>query len=298
MADYNHADEALARAIYFADNTPIVKGILFKIRLTQAYKEFDAERWLNERNVAGCLGCGKTNLRFSLDEIERAAQGLKILEFAINQFKKDQDGLLEIGHTTYGGSSSRLIDIIQSAVDNIFYPFYNYVDTELRAKETLITPVDIMNQIQSLVDTEASTRYPEANKLLADAYGQLFASAAKTVEASWNGVGYKCRDTMITFAKTVFRPTFVPEGQEMPKEDDAGNKLKWTARYYLKAEGLGDRYRESIEKIIDSNWKFVSSLGHRQSDATEVDARLGVIYTYLTIWLMDDIISRSGSTKT
>ena len=140
------------------------------------------------------------------------------------------------------------------------------------------------------MDTEASVHYPQTNKLLVDAYGQLFSSSTKPIDASWNEVGYKCRDTMIDFAKEVFEPTFLPEDQEMPKEEDAGNKFKWTARYYLKAEASGDRYRESIEKIIESNWRFINSLGHRRDSANEFDARLAVIYTYLTIWLMDNII--------
>jgi hypothetical protein len=291
-ADYNHADEALARALYFADNTPIVKSVLMKLRLTQVYRDFNAESWLNGRSDAGDLGCGQTNLGFSLDEKERATQSLKVLELAKELFAKGDDGLWKIGQTTYGGSSSKLVDRIRSAVDVVFNPFYSYVDKELRTQETLITPLDIMNQIQSLVDTEASIRYPETHKLLVDAYRQLFVSSTKSIEASWNEVGYKCRDVMIAFAKEVFNPAFIPEGQEMPKEDDAGNKLKWAARYYLKAEDSGDRYRESVEKIIESNWRFINSLGHRQNTATEFDARLAVIYTYLTIWLMDSIIVR------
>jgi hypothetical protein len=290
-ADYNHADEALARALYFADNTPIVRSILMKLRLTQIYKEFNADVWLNGRSHAGCSGCGQTNLGFSLDEEERAAQILGVLESARDRFAKGDDGLLKIGFTTYGGGSSKLVDSVHSAVDVVFNPFYSYVDKELRILETLITPVDIMNQIQGLVDSEASVRYPETHKLLVDAYKQLFNLSTRSGDASWNEVGYKCRDIIIAFSKEVFNPSFVPAGQEMPKEDDAGNKLKWTARRYLKAGDSGDRYRESVEKIVESNWKFVSNLGHRKDTANEFEARLGVIYTYLTIWLMDNIIS-------
>lgn len=295
QADYNHADEILARALYFADNTPIVKSVLMKLRMTQIYKEFHADTWLNGRNNAQCLGCGQTNLSFSLDEEERAAQSLSVLESARNGFQKGDDGLFKIGCTTYGGSSSKLVDIIQSAVDVVFKPFYSYVDKELRTLETLITPVDIMNQIQSLVDNEASICYPETHKLLIDAYRQLFGSSTISSNASWNEVGYKCRDTIIAFSKEVFDPAFMPESEEMPKEDDAGNKLKFTARHYLKGNS-GDRYRESVEKIVESNWRFVNSLGHRKDTAKEFDARLGVIYTYLTIWLMDNIIVSNSKT--
>jgi len=291
-ADYNHADEALARALYYADNTQIVKSVLMNLRSTKTYKDFDAENWLNGRGDAGCLGCGQTNLGFSLDEKERAAQSLKVLESANERFRKSEDGLWEIGLTTYGGTSLKIVDAVHSAIDVVFNPFYSNIDKELRTLETLITPQDIMNQIQSIVDTEAAIRYPQTHKLLVDAYRQLFSLSTKSVDAAWNEIGYKCRDTMITFAKEVFKSTFVPEDQELPKDDDAQSKLKYTSRYYLKAEGLGDGYRDSIEKIIESNWKFINNLGHRR-DASEFDARLGVIYTYLTIWMIDKAINQS-----
>jgi hypothetical protein len=290
-ADYNHADEALARALYFADNTPIVKSVLMQLRQSQIYKDFDPDKWLNGRSNAGCSGCGQTTLGFSLDEKERAAQSLSVLESARDRFAKGGDGLWKIGITTYGGGSSKLVDSVRSAIDVIFNPFYAFLDKELRTLETLITPVDIMNQIQSLVDSEASMHFPETHKLLVNAYGQLFNLSAKSGGTSWNEIGYKCRDIIIAFSKEVFDPSFVPDGQEMPKEDDAGNKLKWTARRYLKEEDVGDRYRESVEKIIESNLRFVNVLGHRKNTANEFDARLGVIYTYLTIWIMNNIIA-------
>ncbi|MGA9100281.1 MAG: hypothetical protein WB392_15265 [Methanotrichaceae archaeon] len=287
-ADYNHADEVLARAIYFADNTPIVRNVLTKLRQTQIYKDFNTEGWLSGRSMAGCSGCGQTNLGFSLEEQERAAQSLKVLELAVNHFKRGGDGLWKIGLTTYGGSSSKIADHVQSAVDNIFNPFYSYVDKELRVQETLITPVDIMNQIQDLVDTEASIRYPETNKLLVDAYKQLFTLSAKP-DGAWNVVGYKCRDTMIAFAKEVFEPRFMPEEEAQPKDDDVKSKLKYTARFHLKENGCGEMHRGAIENIIEANWEFINNLGHRR-DTSESDARLGVIYTYLTIWVVDNEI--------
>jgi len=204
-ADYNHADEALARALYYADNTQIVKSVLMNLRSTKTYKDFDAENWLNGRGDAGCLGCGQTNLGFSLDEKERAAQSLKVLESANERFRKSEDGLWEIGLTTYGGTSLKIVDAVHSAIDVVFNPFYSNIDKELRTLETLITPQDIMNQIQSIVDTEAAIRYPQTHKLLVDAYRQLFSLSTKSVDAAWNEIGYKCRDTMITFAKEVAR---------------------------------------------------------------------------------------------
>lgn len=293
-ADYNHADEELARAIYFADNNAIIKSILHDIRVNPIYQKFDAEAWLTERSCAGTLGCGRTNLGFSLDEKERAGQCLKVLEYALNCYNTGKDGLWVVGRTTYGGSSSKLIDTTRSAIEVIFDPFYQYVDSELRTQESLITPSDIMNQMQTLVDNDASMRYPETQKLLMGAYRQLFSiSAESTGEASWNQVGYACRHALLTFANEVFRPDYVPESEEQPKKDDAHSKLKWTARYHLKRKGVGDQYRKSIENIIKANWDFVNNVGHRQETATENDARLCVIYTYLTISAIDSTILHS-----
>lgn len=159
--------------------------------------------------------------------------------------------------------------------------------------ETLITPVDVIGDIQALVDTEASVRYPETLKVLVDAYRQLFSLSAAGTAVSWNQVGFSCRQALITFAAEVFDASFVLQEEEQPKGDDAQAKLKWTVRFHLRSGDAGDRYRESLEKIVEANWRFVNSLGHRQPSATEPDARLALIYTYLTIWLVDGVIVTS-----
>ena len=83
----------------------------------------------------------------------------------------------------------------------------------------------------------------------------------------------------------------MPEDVDQPKGDDAKAKLKWMARHYLREAGAGDRYRESIEGIIEANWDFVNAAGHRQTSATQEDARLAVIYTYLTVVVIDRILT-------
>lgn len=293
-ADYNHADEELARVIYFADHNPIVSRILQMLRSNSAYQTLDADSWVGGRNMAGTLGAGRTNLGFSLDETERCAQSLKMLEWAITRFNNDSDGLWLIGETTYGGTSTKFIDYIHSAIENLFGPLYFYIDAELRSLDTLITPVDIVREIQSLVDNEASIRFPETHKLLTDAYKQLFTLTSNSSGTSWYQIGFSCRTVLVKFGNEVFDPFFVPEGIEQPKGDDATNKLKWTARYFLKSSGVGDQYRECIEKIIQANWDFVSNIGHRQESVTENDARLALIYTYLTISMLDRLIVDSG----
>jgi len=139
-ADYNHADEELARALYFAEHNPIIAGTLRQLRAIPLYREFDAEGWLSGRGFAGTMGAGHTNLGFSLDDTERAVQCLKILELAARRFTEDQYGLFVIGQTTYGGRSAKIIDYVRSAIETIFEPFYRYIDAELRAQETLIRP--------------------------------------------------------------------------------------------------------------------------------------------------------------
>lgn len=282
-ADYNHADEELARVIYFADHNPIISRILQMLRSNSAYQTLDADAWVSGRTQAGTIGAGRTNLGFSLDETERCAQSLKVIEWAITCFNNGSDGLISIGETTYGGSSTMYIDYTHSAIENLFDPLYFYVDAELRSLDTLITPVDIVSEIQSLVDNEASSRFPETHKLLTDAYKQLFILTSNSSGKSWYQIGFSCRTVLVKFGNEVFDPSCVPDGQEQPKEDDASNKLKWTTRYLLKSVDAGDRYRESIEKIIQANWDFVSNIGHRQESVTENDARLALIYTYLTI---------------
>lgn len=292
-ADYNHADEELARALYFADNTPIISNIFQQLRLTSEYQEFSAENWLNKRGDADVMGAGQTNLNFSLDDFERAAQCLKVLELAVARFNNRQDGLYTVGITTYGGSSSKLIVRIRSAIEVIFDPFFHYVDSELRSCETLVTPTDIMREVQSLVDSATSTRYPNTHKLLTDTYRQLFNLSATSTGESWNQVGYNCRHVLIQFASEIFDPSYVPEKNEQPKGDDAKEKLKWTVRYFLRLTNSGNRYREALESIVKANWDFINSLGHRQKSATEYDAHLSVTYTYLTISIVDDVISRT-----
>jgi hypothetical protein len=290
-ADYNHADEELARVLHFAENTPLIARILKGLRALPLYSEFDAQQWLSGRGRAGKLKAGQTNLRFSLDEKERSAQCLKLLEFAVQRFREGQDGLFIVGQTTYGGRDTRLNAYIHSAIDVIFDPFYHYVDTELRVQETLITPTDIMNQVQALVDGEASPRYPKTHGLLVDAYHQLFTLSAASSGASWYQVGFSCRQTLVCFANEVFDPSYVPGSEDQPKGDDARGKLKWTTRHHLKQSGAGNRYRECVEKIIQTNWNFVNTVGHRQESVTEDDARLAIIYTYLTVWLVDRVLS-------
>jgi|GEM_PF-1144432 len=295
-ADYNHADEELARVIYFADHHPIITRILHLLRSTSAYQTLDAEAWVGGRNMAGTIGAGRTNLGFSLDEKERSAQSLKILEWAIDRFNNQSDGLWQIGTTTYGGTSSKLIDYIHSALENLFDPIYSYIDSEIRNLENLITPVDMVKDLQSLVDIETSLHYPETHKLLTDAYKQLFTLTSNSSGKSWYQIGYSCRTVLVKFGNETFDPSYVPEGQEQPKADDAGNKLKWTTRYFLKSLDAGDRYRESIEKIIQANWDFVSNIGHRQDSVSESDARLALLYTYLTISIMDRFIAEKNNT--
>jgi len=133
-ADFNQADEELARAIYFAKNTEIIKQIIANLQSENIYKEFDAEGWLNKRGCAGTLGCGQTNLGFSYDETEYAAQCLKVLELSINHSIGGESGLVEIGFTIYCGSGE-FIEMIRAVIDCIFDPFYRHIDAELRSLE-------------------------------------------------------------------------------------------------------------------------------------------------------------------
>jgi hypothetical protein len=293
-AGFNQADEELARTLYLADSSALIGSILGRLRATPLYQEFDANDWIRHRGPAGVIGAGRTNLGFSLDEQEMAAQCLKVLEWAVERFHTGKSGLQDIGQTTHTGRSTKIVDYVRGAIETVFDPFYHYVDKELRNQETLVTPTDIMRDVQSLVDSEVSIRCPKTHELLLKAYHQLFTSAAARSGASWNQLGYGCRHILIRFADEVFDPDYVPNGQEQPKGDDAREKLKWTVRHNLKVAKASGQYRESIERIVDANWKFINSVGHREESATEEDARLAVIYTYLTLWLVDRVLSHAG----
>jgi hypothetical protein len=284
-AEYNHADEELARVLFFAEHHPIISGIFNLLRINSSYMDFDVETWIREHEKARA-----TNLGLSLDDVSRCAQSLKLLEWAVTKINNNSNILFQLGSTTYGGTSSELIDFIHSALDNLFEPLYLYVDNELRSMGSLITPVDMLHDIQTIVDASTSMRFPETHRLLTDTYKQLFTLTANSSGASWYLIGYSCRTVLIKFGNEVFRPHYVAEGQDQPKEDDANNKLKWTTRYCLKALGTGDRYRESIEKIIQANWDYVNNIGHRQESVSESDARLALIYSYLTISIISNII--------
>ena len=133
-ADFNQADEELARAIYLAKNTEKIKQIIEDLQSTKIYQEFDAYGWLNRRGCAGTLGCGQTNLGFSYDEMEYAAQCLKVLELSIDHSTGDKSGLVEIGFTVNCGSG-KFIEMVRTVIDCIFDPFYRYIDAELRSLE-------------------------------------------------------------------------------------------------------------------------------------------------------------------
>lgn len=293
-ADYNHADEELARALYFADNTAIIQAVLQDLRSVPAYHQLDPEEWLGRRRPAASLGAGRTNLGFSLDNKERAAQCLRVLDWVAERFSEGKDGLSRVGDTTYGGSSTKFVDFVRSAIETIFDPFYHHVDAELRAQGSLISPADIMGQVQGLVDVMASVRYPETHGLLIDTYRQLYTLTSDSTGSSWFQIGYSCRQILVRFANEVFSSSYVPQGEEQPKGDAAPAKLKWTVRHHLRQAGASDRFRGSVEAIAKANWDFVNSVGHRQESVTEEDARLAVIYTYLTIWLVDRLVTQQA----
>ena len=129
---------------------------------------------------------------------------------------------------------------------------------------------------------------------MTDAYRQLYTLSEVSTGNSWYQVGYSCRQSLVRFANEVFDLSFVADGVDQPQGDNASDKLKWTLRHHLRLAGAGDRYRESQESIVDANWKFVSNVGHRQETANGADAKLAVIYTYLTVWMVDSALQQGA----
>lgn len=134
-ADWNQADEELARLVNLAQNDPGIKALLGPLRDSQAYREFDAREWLRTRSRADVHGAGKTNLGLALDETSRLGQLLAITELAVELTGDRTLGLLEIGSTTYAGRSSRHFDRMQSAVETIVFPLWKFVDDELERRK-------------------------------------------------------------------------------------------------------------------------------------------------------------------
>lgn len=289
-AGYNQAAEEIARALYFAGSQPLISGRVESLRRLDAYEKFDPKAWLENRPVAAAMGSGSTNTKLSLDYDEHAAQCLKILEMATEDLENGEEMLWRIGMTV-DGEVHDAVDSVRRAIEAIFEPFFRRVDAQLRTLESIITPFDIMKDLQGIVDNQASARYPDAHKLLQDSYRQLFSLSANPGSVTWNAIAYNCRHCLVQFASDVFDPTYVPDGQSQPKGDDAKAKLKWAARHHLKRQGAGDQYRDSVESIIQANWDFVNATGHRQESTTENDARLAVLYSYLTIKMMDDLVT-------
>ena len=122
-ADFNHADEELARLLYFADHHPIISKILQSLRSISKYKEFDVEDWIKNRGHANTLGSGRTNTGFSLDEAERCAQSLKVLEWVISKYINGGEGLCTVGWTVYA-SGTKYIGAIHSAIERFLDPLF------------------------------------------------------------------------------------------------------------------------------------------------------------------------------
>lgn len=284
-SEFNQADEELARLLYFGNNDPIISGILHSLRQSPAYLDLDVSSWIKEHNRYI-----NSNLGFSLDETERCAQCLRILDWVSNNHDGEKTGLWNLGTCTYIGSSTKLIDFIHSALDVFFEPIYAYVCSQLRKLKSIVTPSDIDMEIRSNIDSETSFRYPEINKLLSDTYKLIFSLATESSGNSWFQVGYSCRTILIKFADVIFKSEYVPQNIEQPKKDDADTKLKFTCRAMLKSLRYGDRYRESIEKVITANWDYISSVGHRGEKVTEKNAKFALLYTYMTLSIIIDLI--------
>ena len=69
----------------------------------------------------------------------------------------------------------------------------------------------------------------------------MFTLKSDSSGKSWYQIGYACRSVLVKFGNEVFDSSYVPEGEPQPKEDDAKNKLKWTARHFLKLSGAGEQ---------------------------------------------------------
>lgn len=289
---FDQADEELARMLGSGNEDPVIGVALEQLRATPAYEDFDVDSWLGDRASTSSLGTGRTNLGLSLVERDMVAQCLKICEWCAQHFDQRTYGLVSIGRTIYVGKRGRYDDHARSTIASVVKPVYEWVRHTFGRLAGSATPDVTMHEIASLVDRVVPARYPKTDAIFKVAQNQIQSLLAGE-GGTWSDLGYSCRDTLKEFASEVYDPTYLPASEPSVKSGDAKAALKWTVRWFLRKGRSGGRYREGVEKVVTANWTYVNAVGHRRKSATEEDARLALMYTYLTIWLVDRFRSTS-----
>lgn len=73
-------------------------------------------------------------------------------------------------------------------------------------------------------------------------------------------VGRRCRQLIISAVNVVFRPTMVPDGDEVPQEANAKERFKYVLNYY----GRGS-LDEKLKALLDRAWDLATGTLHHDS---------------------------------
>lgn len=261
--DYSRASNEIRIFIKFIEDDPIIRTILNSLPPSQ----IDLDLWANNL-------WGATDIGFPDDEAERASMCLAILK----KFRSSND-LVQISHN-FHVSTNNITQHVQAYLETIVPPLYQYIDEKLIEKETMITPVDIAEEMQSLVDNQIGPKFPATHSSLTQAYKNLFTGESPE---SWSGIANMCRTALINLADEAYISEYLPEGADQPKQDNAKDKLKYTLRYKLKSIDEGARYIEARESLIKTSWDFINVVIHRKSKASHDDAKECVLLTYMVV---------------
>ena len=110
--------------------------------------------------------------------------------------------------------------------------------------------------------------------------------AAQALDASSESeevqaVGMRCRETLLTFIRSVSDPAMVPEGSEKPKTADFLNWSQLVAGH-LAAGKRNERIRGYLKALAKESWDLVNWVTHAV-DVTKVDGTLAIDATHLVI---------------
>lgn len=100
--------------------------------------------------------------------------------------------------------------------------------------------------------------------------------AAADAPEGFASIGNVCRTALIALGRELFDPAMLVQGEDEPKLDAAGLRLKTVARFHWGARSKNQL--EGIKKQIDGTWDVANAFLHRQH-ATREEADITVILT-------------------
>jgi hypothetical protein len=258
-ADHTVADKRLTDFLNFLDTNPLISKILIKLPATN----INWEEW--EQNLWSAMDYGfpeeeDLTARMCYDVLKRY-RGQSLINIAVNF------------HT----GSNNITDHEQKYFET-FVPFlFEYLDKKLSEAETLISPTDMVNEIQEIVDETTLEKYPDIHTRLIEVYKKLY--VAETND-DYRGIASICRGIITDFASIIFDPTYLPPNTPAPQEDNAKDKLKYTYRHFAKKKKT--QYQDAKLSIILETWNLVCACVHRKNIQTS-EIKECVLFTYLII---------------